>query len=184
MRLSKCAFMVVVLGAGSSLAHADDIPWGLNPNLNDKIFIGLGAFYGAKTSTTAQLSSQTLGVGTSVDFQNMLGLSDSAGGPEGEFRWRMSERWRLELSYFRISQSGGKTIDQDIQWGDVVYPVNAEVTSKIAFSDLRSSVGYSFYKTSDKELGVGFGLHWLWWQGSLSSQTQGSQGATCLPHCL
>ena len=103
MRLFKRAFMVAVLGACLPVAHADDIPWGLNPNLNDKIFFGLGAFYGAKTSTTAQLSSQTLGVGTSVDFQNMLGLSDSAGGPDAEFRWRMSERWRLELNYFRIS---------------------------------------------------------------------------------
>jgi hypothetical protein len=180
MRLFKRAFMIVMLGACLPVAHADNIPWGLNPNLNDKIFIGLGAFYGAKTSTTAQLSSQTLGAGTSVDFQNLLGLSGSAGGPDAEFRWRMSERWRLELNYFRISQSGGKTIDQDIQWGDVVYPVNSQVTSKIAFSDLRSSVGYSFYKTSDKELGVGFGLHWLWWQGSLSSQTQGSEGGNLL----
>ena len=180
MRLFKRAFVIVVLGVCTLLAHADDIPWGLNPNLNDKIFIGLGAFYAAKTSTTAQLSSQTLGVGTTVDFQDMLGSSGTATGPDAEFRWRMSERWRLELNYFRISQSGSKTIDQDIQWGDVIYPVNAQLTSKIAFSDLRSSVGYSLYKTSDKELGVGFGLHWLWWQAGLSTETQGSQGSNLL----
>jgi hypothetical protein len=73
----------------------------------------------------------------------------------------MSERWRLEANYFWQKHSGSKSISQDIQWGDVVYPVNTQVTSQVSFSDLRTSVGYSFYKTSDKELGVGFGLHWL-----------------------
>jgi hypothetical protein len=176
----KYAFMVVVLSACLPLARADDIPWGLNPALNDTIFIGLGALYAAKTSTTAQLNSQKLGVGTVVDFQNTLGMSDTAWGPDAEFRWRMSERWRLEVSYFRISQTGSKSIDQDIHWGDIVYPINTQVTSKASFGDLRTSVGYSFYKTNDKELGVGLGLHVLGWQASLSSLTQGSEGGNVL----
>ena len=180
MRVFKCALSIVVLGAGLPLAHADDIPWGINPNLNDEIFIGLGAFYAAKSSSTAQLNSQKLGVGTVVDFQNTLGMSSTAWGPNADFRWRMSERWRLEVSYYWITQSGSKGIDQDIQWGDVIYPVNTQVNSKLNFSDLRTSVGYSFYKTSDKELGVGLGLHWLWWQGSLSSMTQGTEGGNLL----
>src|SRR5438128_2598228 len=117
MRVFKCALMVVVLGAWLPLAHADDIPWGLNPNLNDTIFIGLGTFYAAKSTTTAQLNSQSLGVGTVVDFQNTLGMGDTAWGPDAEFRWRMSEHWRLEVAYFWITQSGSKSIDKDIQWG-------------------------------------------------------------------
>jgi hypothetical protein len=153
--------MVVVLGALLPLARADDIPWGSDPAQNDEFFIGLGAFYAAKVNTTAQLNSQTLGVGTVVDFQNTLGLPETAWGPNAEFRWRMSEHWRLEVDYFWIGATGTKSIDQDIQWGDVVYPVNAQVNSKYGFSDLRTSVGYSFYKTSDKELGIGLGLHVL-----------------------
>ena len=180
MRVFKSALLIVVLSACLPLARADDIPWGLNPALNDTIFIGLGAFYAAKSTGTAQLNSQTAGVGAVVDLQNTLGMSDNAWGPDAEFIWRMSERWRLELSYFYISQNGSKTIDRDIQWGDVVYPVNAQVTSKLNFSDLRSSVGYSFYKTSDKELGVGLGLHWLWWQAGLDSATQGQEGGNLL----
>jgi hypothetical protein len=180
MRILKDALLVVMFGACLPLARADDIPWGLNPALNDPIFIGLGTFYAAKATTTAQLNSEKLGVGTAVDFQNTLGMPSTAWGPDAQFRWRMSEHWRLELNYFWVTQSGSKSIDKDIQWGDVVYPVNAQVTSKANFSDLRSTIGYSFYKTSDKELGVGLGLHWLWWQGTLSSETQGTQGAHVL----
>jgi hypothetical protein len=172
--------MVVVLSASLPLARADDIPWGINPALNDEIFIGLGAFYGAKVNTTAQLNSQSLGVGTSLDFQNTLGMPDTAWGPAAEFRWRMSEHWRLEVNYFWIGQNGTKTLDRDIQWGDVVFPVNAQVNSKYGFSDLRTSVGYSFYKTSDKELGVGLGLHVLAWQASIGTPAQGTEGGNVL----
>lgn len=180
MQALRCALAAFLLGVWVPLAHADDIPWGLNPNLNDTIFLGLGTFYAAKTSSSAQLNSQTLGVGTVVDFQNTLGMGSTAWGPDAEFRWRMSEHWRLEVSYYWIGQDGNKSIDRDIQWGDVVYPVNAQVTSKLNFSDLRTSVGYSFYKTSDKELGIGLGLHVLGYQASLGTASQGTEGGNVL----
>jgi hypothetical protein len=115
-----------------------------------------------------------------VDFQNTLGMPDTAWGPDAEFRWRMSERWRLEVNYFWIGQTGTKTLDEDIKWGDVSYPAGTQVNSKYGFSDLRTSVGYSFYKTSDKELGIGLGLHVLTWQGSIGTPTQGTEGGNVL----
>jgi len=180
MQALRCVLAAFLLGVWLPLAHADDIPWGLNPNLNDTIFLGLGTFYAAKTSSSAQLNSQTLGVGTVVDFQNTLGMGSTAWGPDAEFRWRMSEHWRMEVSYYWIGQDGNKSIDRDIQWGDVVYPVNAQVSSKLNFSDLRTSVGYSFYKTSDKELGIGLGLHVLGYQASLGTASQGTEGGNVL----
>jgi len=180
MQALRCVLAAFLLSVWLPLAHADDIPWGLNPNLNDTIFLGLGTFYAAKTSSSAQLNSQTLGVGTVVDFQNTLGMGSTAWGPDAEFRWRMSEHWRMEVSYYWIGQDGNKSIDRDIQWGDVVYPVNAQVSSKLNFSDLRTSVGYSFYKTSDKELGIGLGLHVLGYQASLGTASQGTEGGNVL----
>ena len=55
-----------------------------------------------------------------------------------------------------------------------------QIDSKLNFSDFRTSVGYSFYKTSDKELGVGLGLHVLSYQASLSSTTLGTEGGNVL----
>jgi hypothetical protein len=180
MQTLRFVVLAILLSACLPLARADDIPWGLNPALNDEFAFELGTFYAARTNTTAQLNSTTTGAGTSIDFQNLLGMSSSAWGPDGAFRWRMSEKWRLEASFFWIGQTGDKSIDRDIHWGDVTYPINAEVTSKMNFSDLRASVGYSFYKTSDKELGVGLGLHTLTYQFSLASLTQGTEGTRVL----
>ena len=78
---SNSRVLVVVLGACLPLARADDIPWGLNPNLNDKIFIGLGAFYAAKPSTTAQLNSQTPRRGHCRRFPEHAGYVRHGVGP-------------------------------------------------------------------------------------------------------
>jgi hypothetical protein len=180
MRVFKSAVITTLLAASFPLTCAADVDWGLNHALNDTWAFELGALYAAKTSNTAQLDSTKLGVGTNVNFQDMLGMNSWAWGPDVAARWRMSEKWRLEASYFWISQSGSKSISQDIQWGDVVFPVNAQVDSKLNFADFRTSVGYSFYKTSDKELGVGLGLHVLGYQASLSSTTLGTEGGNIL----
>ena len=180
MRVAKSAVIAALLAASFPLTCAADVDWGLNHALNDSWEFELGALYASKTSNTAQLDSTKLGVGTNVNFQDLLGMDSWAWGPDVAARWRMSEKWRLEASYFWISQSGSKSLSQDIQWGDVVFPVNAQVTSKLNFSDFRSSVGYSFYKTSDKELGIGLGLHVLSYQASLASATLGTEGANVL----
>jgi len=151
----------------------------LNAALNDPVWIAIGGYF-PKTSTTMQKNSTQLGVGASIDLQSTLGVSDRADAPYAEARFRLGEKWRIEASYFRISQTGNKTIDRDLQWGDVVFPVNAEVTSKVSFSDFRAAVDYSFYKTSDKEVGVGLGLHWLQYEASLASLRVGSDAANVL----
>jgi hypothetical protein len=180
MQVFKSAVLATFVGACLPLTCSADVDWGLNHALNDTIAIELGALYASKTSNTAQLNSTKLGVGTTVNFQDMLGMNSWAWGPDAGIRWRMSDKWRLEASYFWISQTGDKSIDQNIQWGDVVFPINAQVTSKLNFADFRTSVGYSFYKTADKELGVGLGLHVLGYQASLASAHLGTEGGNVL----
>ena len=172
------AALSALLGAFPLAAQAD-VDWGLNHELNDPFVFALGATY-LRTSGQAQLNSTTTGLGTLVDLQDTLGLSQEATGPYAAFRWRMSERWRLEASYVWITESGSKAINQDITWGDVVYPINTNLSTKFNFSDFRTSVGYSFYKTSDKELGVGLGLHVLSYQLSLSSLNLGTEAGNVL----
>ena len=161
------------------LAGQADVDWGLNHEFNDAFVFSLGASY-FRTNGQAQLNSTTSGLGTLIDLQDTLGLSGEAAGPYASFRWRMSDRWRLEASYVWISESGSKSLNQDIHWGDVTFPINTDVSSKFNFSDLRTSVGYSFYKTSDKELGVGLGLHVLSYQLSLSSLNLGTEAGNVL----
>ena len=65
-------------------------------------------------------------------------------------------------------------------WGDQVFPVNTSVASTFDFSDLRVSAGYSFFRTPDKELGVGLGLHMAWYDVSLRTPATSGEGQDVL----
>ena len=129
-----------------------------HPALTDKFYFGVGAFV-PKTSTSAQVDSTTLGAGTNIDFERALGMTTQKTVPDVFARWRISDRWRLEAEYFELNRSGDKVLQQDITWDGITYTANTRILSKFDFSDIRVSGGYSFFRTKDKEIGVGFGFH-------------------------
>ena len=156
MRTSALAVGAVLLASLTPALADDVIP--SHPALTDKFYFELGAFV-PKTSTSAQLDSTNLGAGANVDFERALGMTTQKVVPDAGFRWRFAEHWRFEAEYFQLNRSGDKTISQDITWNGVTFTAGTQVQSKFNFSDLRTSVGYSFFKRKDKDLGVSFGFH-------------------------
>jgi hypothetical protein len=126
--------------------------------LNDRFRLSLGAFR-AESTTEARLSPQPGGAGVDVNFEDMLGLDKIKLIGEASLYWRFAERWRVDLGYWSLNRHGTRTLEQDVEWGGNTYPIGATVDSRFKISDLRASVGYSFFRRPDKELGVGFGLH-------------------------
>ena len=153
--------------------HAQgEIP--IHPALKDRFWFGAGAFF-PKTTSEVQLDSSTLGIGTSVTFESTLGMDSRKAVPSLFGRWRLNDRLRVEAEYFELNRNGVRTIDRDIQWGDVTFPIDSQVMSKFDFSDLRVSAGYAFFRTPDKELGVGLGLHIASYDVSLTANAIGSE---------
>jgi hypothetical protein len=102
-------------------------------------------------------------------------MDSSKSVPAAFARWRLGERWRVEAEYFRLNRSGERVVDREIRWGENTYPVNANIASKFDFFDLRVSAGYSFFRTRDKELGAGLGLHVAGYDVGLTSNAIGSE---------
>ncbi|HEY6240233.1 MAG TPA: hypothetical protein VIW78_05285, partial [Burkholderiales bacterium] len=100
--------------------------------------------------------------------------------PDFFARYRFADRWRVEAEYFELNRSGSRTLDRDITWGGQVFPINSQVDSRFDFSDTRVSVGYSFFRTADKELGAAFGLHLAKYHASLSTASSGSEAGNVL----
>lgn len=165
--------IAALLAASISAALAEE-PVPDHPALRDRFYVTLGAFY-PRTTTSAQLDSSRLGVGANIDFENALGMQASKTVPLASGRMRFGERWRVEAEWFELNRSGDKQIDRTIQWGEVVFPVNARVQSAFDFSDLRISGGYSFFRTKDKELGVSLGLHVAAYDVRLANNAIGSE---------
>jgi hypothetical protein len=163
--------------AAAAVAASGDIP--VHPALTDRFYLGAGVFV-PTTSTQAQLRSNRSGAGVTVDFEDALDMERQKAVPGLVGRWRLGERWRIDAEYFQLNRSAERTLDREIVWGDQTFPVNARVASEFDFYDLRLSVGYSFFKRTDKELGIGFGLHVASYDVSLSSANFGSDGEDVL----
>lgn len=142
--------------------------------LNDSFRFTLGGFY-AQSTTEARLSTATGGTGVDVNFEDLLGLASNKGVLEAAMYWRITERWRVDLDYFRVDRNGTRTLQRDVNWGDNTYPIGATVNSTFDMSDLRAAVGYSFFRRPDKELGLGLGLHRTTFKTSLDAVGVGAQ---------
>jgi len=176
MRSLHYVVIGLALGGALSPVHAEEvIP--VNPALHDRFYIGFGLFR-PKTSTSAQFDSTRFGVGTNVDFEQMLGMETRSTTPEFLARYRFTDRWRVAVEYFELNRSGTRAVDRDIQWGGVTFPVNLEVDSRFDFSDMRVSVEYSIFRTTDKEFGVGFGFHVAGYNASLKGSANTASAGT------
>ena len=170
------AIAIAFAAAGIAPAVAQ-VP--LHPALQDRWTFGLGAFF-PQTTTQASLTSNRTGVGTSIDFEETLDMERSKTVPTLYGRWRINQRWRIDAEYFQLNRNSERVIDRQIQWGDQTFAANTTVSAKFNFNDLRISGGYSFFRTPDKELGVGFGLHMASYDVSLNSTTSGNEGQNVL----
>ena len=158
MLLLTCAIFasLTVSAARAQTAATEAVP--NHPALSDRFTIEAGAFF-SRSTTDASLGPSGGGTGVSVDFEDTLGLEDRNTVAIAGFLWRMSERWRLEVDYFKLNRDATRTLATQVEWGDQVYPAGTTVNAAYDFQDIRVSAGYSFFKRRDKELGVGFGLH-------------------------
>ena len=156
---------------------ADETP--NHPLLKDRFRVSLGAFY-AESTTQARLGSSSGGTGVDVNFEDTLGLPARKTIGEVAAYWRISERWRVDLNYFRLTRKGSRTLTENLTWGDNTYTIGTTVNSSFEISDLRAGLGYSFFRTADKEVGIGVGLHSTAFKASLDSASAGaaSESAT------
>ena len=156
--------------APAETAATETIP--SHPLFSDQFLFEFGGYY-PRSSTQASLSGSGGGVGAVVDFENAFGLEERKLVGIGGFTWRMTERWRLDVEYFLLNRRGTKTLDADVTWGDQTFTAGTTVDAKYNFNDTRVSVGYSFFKRRDKELGVGLGLHVAGIKASVEDTTGG-----------
>jgi len=169
--------MALVLGLQVSPVGAQQNNIPDHPMMKDRFYIGVGGLW-AESNVTANLNSGALGVGALIDFEDDLGLDETNIIGLATLRWRFLERWQLEAEYFSLNRDNEKQISRTAVWGDLNIPVNAQVRGEFDIEDFRVGIGYSFFRTQDKEIGIGVGAHIASLDASIFTQNFGSQRAS------
>lgn len=165
MNRSYLVKMVLVVLLAPMLGHAQSDP-------DDRFSISLGAFI-SDWGTKTQLNSDALGSGTIIDFEGDLGLdaSDTTFRIDGYFRF--NEKHSLDFSVFDLSRTASKTIQEDIQFGDITFVIDAQVDTKSDLSVYKLAYTYSFLRREKGSLGATIGVHVADAQMRLSEQSLG-----------
>ena len=107
-------------------------------------------------STTIRLDSETIGRGTTLSFENDLGLPDKEIVPSISFEWQAGRRHRLGVRWQNVNRDSTTQVLKEIEWGGEIIPIDADVTLDF---DIRTlAVDYTFYPWIKERWGGGFGL--------------------------
>lgn len=148
------AVVLAALPVGAGAQGGED--WTSWP-LADRLYFSVEAFF-PNLDTKVRLDATDGTPGTTIDFEQNLGMSDTESLPAFGFRWRFARRHRLRLDYFSLKRSGSAITTTEIRFGDEVFQVDLPISS---FFDIDViSLGYSFSPVFDekKELGLFAGL--------------------------
>jgi hypothetical protein len=137
-------------------------------------------------SSEIRLDSEILGEGTTVNFEN-LGLAADKTIPTLAFQWQIGKRHRVGVRWQDVKRTSTTHVEEDIQWGDVIIPVDA--TLSLDFDVTQYFVDYAFYPWVKENWAAGFGLGFRWmdlsttlaWEGLNVSNDGRSQSTASGP---
>ena len=140
---------------------------------DDTVNIALGTFI-LDNQLKARVDGSTQ-VGTEVDFGKTFPNNNATRLRLDGF-WRFADRHKLRFLWFDASNSGTRTIQQDIIWNGETYPIGASVTAKTKFSVYELGYEYAFLRRPTYEVSGTFGIHYTQFQSELAASFQSPGG--------
>ena len=119
-------------------------------------------------------SDLTEGTGTTLSFEDDLGLGSDQTIPTLAFEWQIARKHKLGVRWQDISRDSSTQALTDIEWGDENIPIDADVT--LAFDITQAFIDYTYYPwVKDRwAFGFGLGLRWMDIQSTLAYSLEGN----------
>jgi hypothetical protein len=149
--LVQVVLVVLVLGvAGPVLAQSD--------NYLDRSSVGAGVFV-ATVNTSVSLNGEN--AGTSVDFENDLGLKGDTHQVWVDGKWRLTPRQSLVLGYTLLSRSNTRNIERELVIDDTTYDVGVTFDSGWDTQYVAVAYRFSLVRNDSFEGGVSGGISYF-----------------------
>jgi hypothetical protein len=108
------------------------------------------------TRTIIRLDSERLGQGTTLSFEDDLGLPDKKAVPSLSFEWQLARKHRLGVRWQDVRRDSSTQVLEEIEWGGEIIPVEADVT--LGFDIATLAVDYTYYPWVKERWAGGVGL--------------------------
>ena len=132
----------------------------IHPYLTETFFVDLGAYFPDR-NVQLQVNGSLTAPNAPINFETEFGLDNSDQTFSLNFGWRFGEKWELGAQYFDVSSGGDTVLQEDIEWGDVVFEQGSNASVGTDFSILRIFFGREIKSSERYRFGIGAGFHWL-----------------------
>ena len=158
LKYRSCVLLVALAMVFLAAATPAEAQRSFEPLFDKFNFSAQASWIGTKTEIG--LDSETLGTGTTLNFEDDLGLSSNEAIPSLGFEWQIARKHRLGVRWQDISRDSSAQALTEIQWGDEIIPVDAAIT--LAFDITQYYIDYTYYPWVKEKWAAGFGLGIRW----------------------
>ena len=162
--LRTLASSALLLGSASALGNTF-----IHPSMESKHTISFGAFYQASDVGIESSSNRERSVGLNLEA---LGVDTSDTTANFGYRRRLTQRVSIDLNYNSYAARGSRQLEAEVNFKDRIYDVGALLETEYKTKTLAARLTYDYYQTPRSSLGVGFGLHSVQMQSSLSGDAR------------
>ena len=150
---------LLILTAGTMFATAS-FAQDRHPSKNSKFWLDVGGYY-ATESIVLSVESDILGENDPIDLERDIDFGDPNMLPMIEFGWHFGEKWSVALQYFDTEKSKSFSIEEEIEWDDLVFEVGVDAKIGTGASVTRLVVDRILHESENHRVNLALGLHLL-----------------------
>jgi len=132
----------------------------LHPYLERGFSLDLGVFFPDR-KLDLRVNGSVAGINEEIDFDEGIQLGSTDDTFAAEISWRFRGKWSVVGQYFKSTDSVRLVLEEDIEWGDVVFGAGSNAAAGTKFSLTRIFFGRQLDTSRSHDFGIGAGLHWL-----------------------
>ena len=132
----------------------------LHPYLERGFSLDLGVFFPDR-ELDLRVNGTLTGDNDEIDFDRRGRLKRGDEIFAAELSWRFRGRWSVVGQYFKSTDSTRAVLEEDIEWGNVVFGVGSNAAVGTNFSLTRIFFGWQLDTSKSHDVGIGGGFHQL-----------------------
>jgi hypothetical protein len=126
--------------------------------ITDRFYVR-GTYFQADAATDVRLDPTAQLPGTELSGEEDLGLDDQLDQGRIELMFRLRERNRIRLDWFKLDRYGEAVLNRQVVFGDEEFDVDDFVVSRMDLRMLTFAYTRSLIRRDRFEIGAGFGIH-------------------------